>query len=639
MIQKRSIDKKFIISQTILYITIITFIILFKMIFGEKNTLIGVTSITAIFMFMSVNLTISPGKNTIKLIIINLLTGIGAYLANLNMWGAIPINFIVIFIISYTFYYNLKNPLYLPFSLQYLFLLATPVAKGELTIRLLSLLVAPIAIMLIQLLINKNKITKSGNKIIINICDLIIKKINDNENNEELNINIRKDVNNFRSIVYDNRKDDFYVTEEGRIKLDIVVMLEKLSILLDKESKNKELHNDIIDTLEVIKIAFDNEEKIVEAKNITSNLIREYIKKNKNDFVVFESINCIKILNDSLDELIVLGKENYNKIKSTKKIPEKYKKINVYKKEFYQKSVKFSYAIRVSLGIVIAGFISSYFNLSEGRWIYFTVLSVIIPIYELSAQKTRDRLFATVVGGIIVVILFSIFKDSLSRTLILMFSGYLKSYTTSYRYGTIYTTVSAIGAAALLGGTEVLTINRILFVGLGAVIAIVINKFVLPVKMKDANRELEVMYADAIHEMIGTVYEDTLNESYDSNKIDNLLIVTSMIEERFASNNNALVSQKEAEYLEEERLLVINIHELYTLISNSMIQKIDIKNILQDLKSMVDYEKENMSEVINRVEDHILSTKDINDKVILANIREILIGSYKINKLKKQLSI
>ena len=59
--------------------------------------------ITAILMLTQVNLTISPVKNLFKLIVINIGIGVFTYLANLNVWGAIPLNFIAIFIIIYTF--------------------------------------------------------------------------------------------------------------------------------------------------------------------------------------------------------------------------------------------------------------------------------------------------------------------------------------------------------------------------------------------------------------------------------------------------------------------------------------------------------------------------------------------------------
>ena len=107
-------------------------------------------------------------------------------------------------------------------------------------------------------------------------------------------------------------------------------------------------------------------------------------------------------------ELKKLGKENYNKVKGGQ-LPEKYRKLKIFKRDFSDKSVKFSYAVKSSIGISIAIFIADFFNISEGKWIYFTTWSLIIPIYELSKKKTKDRFFATVIGSISVVILFSIF--------------------------------------------------------------------------------------------------------------------------------------------------------------------------------------------------------------------------------------
>ena len=44
------------------------FVLTFKAIFGDDNTLIGVTTITAMLMFLSRDLTVSPLRNTLKLI-------------------------------------------------------------------------------------------------------------------------------------------------------------------------------------------------------------------------------------------------------------------------------------------------------------------------------------------------------------------------------------------------------------------------------------------------------------------------------------------------------------------------------------------------------------------------------------------
>ena len=636
MAGKTKITKQFIISQTILYVFIMAFVITFKIIFGDKNILVGVMGITAILMLTQINLTVSPGKNLVKLLIINLGIGIFTYLANLNIWAAIPINFIGIFVIAYTFYYNLKSPVYLPFTLQYMFLLATPITAAELPMRLLSLLVAPIGIMLIQFVVNKNKTTKVGNKLIGGICDNLIKKINNDENKVEINEAIKKNANDFRKIIYDNRKDNFYVTEEGRIKLNIVIILEKLSNLLDESTNNKQLLNDLIVCLQELKYSLGKEDNLKNIADNISKILNNYKRDNINDLVSLRILNTINMLDISLGELKSLGKENYNTIKANKSIPEQYKMINVHKKEFYTKSVKFSYAIRVSLGITISAFIADYFKFPEGRWIYFTAFAIIIPIYELSKKKLRDRIFATLVGGAIIVIVFTLFKNMLIRMLVIMAAGYLRSYTSTYRYGTIYTTICAIGAAAMTGGAVVLTIDRIVFVIFGTIIAIIINRFVLPVRMKDANKELLGTYRGVLYKMLNEVYEGAINKNNNTHEMDTLLLVTTMIEERLVANNGNSIIEENSSYFDKLRVLIIDIYQLYRLVKRSEIKHNN--DMVEDLKLLSNLENINIDNEIKNVEEHIKTAEGMDNKIIFASIRGLLSGIKELKDMNKVLA-
>ena len=636
MAGKTKITKQFIISQTILYVFIMAFVITFKIIFGDKNILVGVMGITAILMLTQINLTVSPGKNLVKLLIINLGIGIFTYLANINIWAAIPINFIGIFIIAYTFYYNLKSPVYLPFTLQYMFLLATPITAAELPRRLLSLLVAPIGIMLIQFVVNKNKTTKVGNKLIGGICDNLIKKINNDENKVEINEAIKKNANDFRKIIYDNRKDNFYVTEEGRIKLNIVVILEKLSNLLDESTNNKQLLNDLIVCLQELKYSLGKEDNLKNIADNISKILNNYKRDNINDLVSLRILNTINMLDISLGELKSLGKENYNTIKANKSIPEQYKMINIHKKEFYTKSVKFSYAIRVSLGITISAFIADYFKFPEGRWIYFTAFAIIIPIYELSKKKLKDRIFATLVGGAIIVIVFTLFKNMLIRMLVIMAAGYLRSYTSTYRYGTIYTTICAIGAAAMTGGEVVLTIDRIVFVIFGTIIAIIINRFVLPVRMKDANKELLGTYRGVLYKMLNEVYERAINKNNNTHEMDTLLLVTTMIEERLVANNGNSIIEENSSYFDKLRVLIIDIYQLYRLVKRSEIKHNN--DMVEDLKLLSNLENINIDNEIKNVEEHIKTAEGMDNKIIFASIRGLLSGIKELKDMNKVLA-
>ncbi len=213
--------KKKIVSQTILFLCIIVFIIGFKSIFGDENILIGVTTVTAMLMFLSKDLTLNPVKSTLQLVIFNVSMGIITYLASTNMFLAIPLNFISLFFIAYTLCYSLKAPSYIPFTLQYVFILAFPVAADQLPKRLFSLAFGAVSIMAIQLIANRNRVYKMGNKLLAKTCTSMLQKIRairNGESFEKIDYEINSSINEFRKIIYDKRAEHFYITEESRIK-------------------------------------------------------------------------------------------------------------------------------------------------------------------------------------------------------------------------------------------------------------------------------------------------------------------------------------------------------------------------------------------------------------------------------------
>ncbi|WP_050607231.1 FUSC family protein [Clostridium niameyense] len=627
-------NKKLIISKTILFILIVSFIIAFKATFGAENTLIGVTTVTAMLMLLERDLTLSPIKNTVFFIILNLFIGITAYLSNLNMYLAVPLNFLVLFIINYLLCYNLKKPIYLPFSLQYLFILATPITIDKLPMRLTSLLCGAIFIMLLQLIFNKNKLYTKGTKILIEITSNLLNKINLIKTRENTSIsdnNIRCNLINFQKLIYEKREENFYLTEEGRIKLNLSIGLEKLSLLLDKVNFYKD-KNYILDDMYVfithIKGYLEKTEDINTLNNLINEFLYKYEQKNIEDLIELQILNTIKFLQESFEELKSLQKNEYNIVKRLENIPEKFKDTSFTISDFKKNSFRFSYAFRVALGITIGAFIMDFFHLSEGRWIIYTVFSLINPLYEISKKKTKDRIIATIIGAIIVTILFTVFKNTTTRTMILLMSGYLGSYTSEYKHNMIYVTISAIGAAALLGNTKVITINRILFVILGALIASVINKFVLPYKIKDSNKNLKSMYKNTIKQMLQEIYN--LSKSIENDhSIKNLLLITSLIEDKLRLNNQLLKPNKNEYFITKDRVLASNIYELYLYITKN---KIDIDYLLKDIQQLVQYENKNISSTIEVIKIHIKEFHNIRDKLVLSLTIDILtdINEYKI---------
>ena len=636
-------NKKLIISKTAIFIIVVGFVIAFKSIFGDENTLIGVTTITATLMFLERDLTLSPIRNTIKLILINLLLGISSYLVVSNMYLGIIVNFLTLFFISYTFCYNLRNPLYLPFTLQYLFLLAEPVDSNGFFIRIMALVFGAIVIMVAQILFNKNRLAKSGNKLLDNVCDSILNKIDYKDQYDLVDdgiSNVNQSVDAFRTMIYDKREHNYYLTEEGRLKLNLSVALENLHSMIH-DCDLSTIDNDILKTLEIL---------IKEVKLVLSNssddepdvyicmeeLFKVCEQKNINDLLNLQLLDSMLLLSDTIKSLKSLDQKHYNIVDKSHKISEFFSDDDIKSLFVDRKSLRFCYAMRVAICITVGSFIMQYFNLSEGRWLLFTLLSLITPLYEVSESKIKDRIFATIVGSIIVFVLFSIFKDPTSRMLIVLLSGYFNGYANEYKYATIFVTISAIGAAALVENVQVLTINRILFVFIGAIIAIFANRYIFPYRLKDSMTQLKNMYHGTIKNMLKELV-NLIEGNKHPTTMKNLMVLTSLIDAKARDNEKLTDFSFYREIMSERRALAANIYELYIWILRSEIKCQSQKEILIDLKELIDYSDGDITSKVNQIQQCIAMSKDINTKIILSSIIVILRELCHLSELNKSI--
>ena len=566
---KEAFTKKNIIGNTLLFVGMMAYILLFGALFGQNNILIGVATITAMLMLLERDLTIHPVQNTVKFAGLNLLTGTAAFAAGFSVWTAVPIHFVMMFIISYTLIFNLKNPLYLPFSLQYLFLLAIPVTGAELPLRLAGLAVGAISIMALQMIVNRKRISKNGDPIVKSVCTSLMEKIDKKlagEDTSEMDAAIRKSIGSLRSMIYDQREEDYYLTEEGRLRLNITAALEKMdSLLNDLEPRHAE-GQVIQDVRMILNKAIEGDSKEIDAAELSKaseEVMESYRTGPPQSSTQLRLLNNVDYLTDSLLALQQLTPEKRKITRKIEEIPLKFKKFTLSAPR-HVSSLKMSYAIRMATGIAISGFIMDFFNLAEGRWMMFTVLSVIIPFYEQSHKKMRDRIFATIVGATLVWIIFSIFHAAAVRTGLLLFAGYLMSYVKVYRYSTILVTFSAIGSVALISGeTQFLTVERLVMVLGGVCIALLINRFVLPYKLTDANVNLGRMSNGTLTEMLKEA-KDAINgnATIGSHSMKNLLIISTMIEERARVNLQAGGTDEADELFASRRLASNTLYEL-----------------------------------------------------------------------------
>ena len=150
-------DMKKIFGKTILFVAIVSFVSLFSRVFGAENSLVGVSTVVATLVLLEKNLTNKPFVSFLELLATNLMIGLLAFISSKHIVAGVFINFITLASIGYIFSYNLSKKLIVPFGLQYLFILYSPIDLHQLGTRLLSLMVGAIIVMIVQFIVHSKK--------------------------------------------------------------------------------------------------------------------------------------------------------------------------------------------------------------------------------------------------------------------------------------------------------------------------------------------------------------------------------------------------------------------------------------------------------------------------------------------------
>lgn len=537
-------NKKLIINNTILTTLIILFITIFKKMFGESNSLVGVAIITAALALLQRNLSYSFKEYLIKVTILNIFLGVMSYLGNINFWIGIPINFIALFIIGYFCISNFKISIAIPFGLEYMFMVFAPVYKTDFALRISGLLFGSLFIMLLQLLFNKNKIEKVYKTSLVNSLSQLTLAV---RNDDKAYQNITNEINNLKKIIYESRKKNFFLSEIGKNLTDIIYLLESINIRLNKNKINDDdLSKYLIDIFESLKYKIQNEDE----KNIKIGSYDEQIDCNTR-YLLIEVMNLV----DEINKFEILGKSKEVFYKASNK----FSSHKILKDNFTMSSLKVSYSVKLAFIGTLSIFFAKYFNILQGRWIAYTIFSLIQPYSEMMKIRAKERIKGTIIGVLIIVVLFTFVESSAVRGMIILLAGYLNSYAKDYKNAMIIVTISAVASVSVVGGVISFGLQRVVFVALGAIFSIIGNKYIMPYKIQDGNKEIEENYKKLIKNI-----DVDVNNNEDEHLIKSLYLIPSFFETKLKNTNT---DKKELEHLmkisDENRIKINEIYRKY----------------------------------------------------------------------------
>ena len=532
-----------ILSKTLIFIFVVLLVSLFKTIFKPENSLIGVTTIVLMLVLLQMDLTLNPIKNLLNLIVLNLAFGLSAFLVSQNLILGLILNFSIMLFIGYYFSYELKKPVNMMVGLHYMLMIVSPISISQLPLRLLSLVAGAFMIMGVQLLANKNKLTKSRNAMFNTIVDDLLIKIdllksqNDTENiDKSLSLNI----NRLKSLIFESGKSDSHFTECGVNTMNVLSCLEKINSILDT-IKNKSYYSQILDDIFSVINDIKNGKFDINISDLddTYNKINLYSLDITDMEAVYDLIDVVKTLNVEL-KMYKNTINNQKNIQNELSIPQEFKELHVQKNLMKLKSPRFAYGLRLGLVVSLTFFIVKFFNIEYGEWAVYTVFALSQPHSEYTIRKSKKRIIGTIMGSIMMAILFNLVTDPSLRTVMLILAGYLMSYVSDYRNLVAFITVSAVASAALyVPNPNFIIMNRILFVVIGIAIALIANKFVFNRKLLDEENNLNNIQRDSSRKMLGEVL---LNEGIKNKSVIGILyLIPSLIDLRISYlNQNGL---------------------------------------------------------------------------------------------------
>lgn len=600
-----------IISKTLIFIVVVLLVSVFKSIFGEENSLIGVTSIVLMLVLLQLNLTLHPFKNLLGLIVLNLIFGLSAFLIVQNMILGLLLNFVIMLFIGYHFSYELKKPINVLIALHYILILVNPVSASQLPLRLLSLVAGAFMIMAVQLVANKNKLIKSRKKLLTSIIDNILLKIELLKTNEainDVNITLSTSMNQLKSDIFDSGKSDTHLTECGLNTITILSCLEKINSIID----NIKVSNLDVEFLNEIAMVLYS----VKDEKLDITISGQYKKKSPNSMELYDLENIIEVLNIEMKPYSKVSNKQQD-IKGELSIQDEFKSLHVQKRLINLKSTRLTYGIRLGLVVSLTYFFVNFFNIAYGEWAVYTVFVLAQPHSEYTISKSKKRIIGTLIGSVIIAVLFNLVNDPSTRTLMLIAAGYLMSYMTDYRDMVIFITFSAVASAAISTvNPNVIILNRVAFIIIGIIISLIANKFILPRKLSDEEENLNNMQKQSSKKMIGEVL---LNEgSKNESTIGILSLLPALIDLRIDYlKQNGL--DMDTTLIDRNKILANDLYQIHLL------DKFDnnYSNVFSKIKEYI--KTTNSIEILeSKIEEEIKSTDNTKEKYLFTKILTIL---------------
>ena len=547
---------------------------LYKTIFGVENTIIGLIIAMASYAFLRLDLTSYPIYKSMIFLILNLFLAISAYISAINPFVGLIINFLILFTVSFIYTTEFKNVISYIFLLLYVYMWEYPISLDELPRRLVAMGVGVFIIIGIHILFNRRNFKKNSNNIIIrsirNIQKEICHIINESYREKE-NIYIDSELRKLLILIEGRNNNKFIENHKDDIYFNIVLILERINSIINKVGKINNKSKDVIDYLNSLNHDLENITLFLERKVDCINEEKDDLNKSstinnwaeKEYAFLEECTELIRLLEKNINNLY-----EYNRKKSRKRIKVKFnlKELLIGNSSLKMKDLRVAYSLKLAIAVSLIMFIVDLFKIPQGRWIVTSVYVVIQPYEEETLTKAIKRFKGTIIGVILYISIFTFFPHIIPLELLLLILMFLYFVQNDYEKKVVCTALMTLSFGLSRSAVGYLAFYRFLFVIIGIVIALGINKLIFPQSIKNSIYDLKERYLELtnklLYELKSILYEEKYNENTVKLLLDCNLIECKLMENKLIAENLELkdLVDKQSIILSKIRCLILFIN-------------------------------------------------------------------------------
>lgn len=162
---------------------------------------------------------------------------------------------------------------------------------------------------------------------------------------------------------------------------------------------------------------------------------------------------------------------------------------NTLKENFSFKSPIFKHSARLTIAMLLGYGIGTYFSLQNTYWILLTIVVIMRPGYTLTKERSKHRLYGTLIGAAIAAIIVLITQNSYVYAVlsVLSLTMALSFIQKNYRTSSIFVTTSIVFIYALINPDAFEVIQfRVVDTLIGASIAFIAGSFLWPAWESDS---------------------------------------------------------------------------------------------------------------------------------------------------------